>query len=754
MTASKIGRTGDLSRLRENWHYLTPVPALLWLWRAALAHPIATLPTSPYGDLPARFAPLREFGFSQLRAGRLPLWNPRVYGGMPYVGGIETALFYIPNWIHLVLPLGLALNLVLFAHLWLAAALTTYWTRRLGAERPGAALAGLTWMLSGAVFPRLYAGHLTLLCALAWAPLLFASVDGWLTEDRPGWILTGAAASGLQWLAGHPQTAFYTAIGALIFAALRFPGVKRKARAAVGLSALFALAGGLAAIQLLPAWEAARESARASAGYAFAATFSFPPENLLTLLAPHWLGGGAFPYIGRLYFWESSLFAGVSILLLAAACPGPLRRVLFGTAAALGVLALGTHTPLHRALWLFAPGFSYFRGSGKFSAQALLLLCVGGGLGFDRVVREPEARRSLARAAAILAGALALASLFTLTPSARGLLPWLARSGEVYVEPRFYSDALFAHAWSLESASSFGWAALAAGAVAAALARRSFRALWLIGAAEVLCFASAHRALAPVREPVPQELTAALDRDPGDVRFTTNWVMHPELSMIIGRDEIWGYDALPLRRWAILAAFTQGRRDLEAGPYQTFDRLTPRLALLRCRYALVETPAPHVVRLSPELPHAFLARARSVPAGTEFDALSAPDFDPAAQAVVVQGDARPSGLAPRGSASLRALSTDELELTAETDVPALLVVSDAYSSGWTARALPGSAQAIYNVIPADFALRAVPLGPGLHRLRMSYRPRYWFAGLAVTALSVAVWLLCAALLRRNVRPRG
>src|SRR6266446_1031893 len=40
-------------------------------------------------DLYAQFIAWRDFGFRQLRAGNLALWNPHIYAGAPYFGGFQ-----------------------------------------------------------------------------------------------------------------------------------------------------------------------------------------------------------------------------------------------------------------------------------------------------------------------------------------------------------------------------------------------------------------------------------------------------------------------------------------------------------------------------------------------------------------------------------------------------------------------------------------------------------------------------------------
>src|SRR5262245_1524052 len=56
-------------------------------------------------DLAMYFVYAREFGATQMRQGHIPLWNPHICGGVPFVGGWQSGLFYPVNWIYLFLPL-------------------------------------------------------------------------------------------------------------------------------------------------------------------------------------------------------------------------------------------------------------------------------------------------------------------------------------------------------------------------------------------------------------------------------------------------------------------------------------------------------------------------------------------------------------------------------------------------------------------------------------------------------------------------
>ena len=109
----------------------------------------------------------------------------------------------------------------------------------------------------------------------------------------------------LQVLAGHPQYVFYTAIGAGIYLLLNLFSSSHRVRAIVGFVAFYLAGALLSAVQLFAGVQATSEAMRTKVSYDFASTFSFPPENLLTLILPNWFGNAyRVPYWGRWFYWE------------------------------------------------------------------------------------------------------------------------------------------------------------------------------------------------------------------------------------------------------------------------------------------------------------------------------------------------------------------------------------------------------------------------------------------------------------------
>lgn len=184
------------------------------------------------------FQPLRWFTAQELRAGRLPLWNPYSASGEPWLANPQTGVFYPPAWIFLVLPFATAFMLHLLAHFALLG-----WGTYLLLQRTlsrGAALVGaVAAMFSGPILSLLDVSNN--FCTLAWIPLAL-----WCAGER-AWKRGGAVLA-LAFLAGEP---FFAALGALLFAIVAMAtsqwreGVKGVALAGV-------VAVGLSAVQLLP----------------------------------------------------------------------------------------------------------------------------------------------------------------------------------------------------------------------------------------------------------------------------------------------------------------------------------------------------------------------------------------------------------------------------------------------------------------------------------------------------------------------
>jgi uncharacterized membrane protein YfhO len=91
----------------------------------------------------------------------------------------------------------------------------------------------------------------------------------------------------------------------------------------------------------------------------------------------------------------------------------------------------------------------------------------------------------------------------------------------------------------------------------------------------------------------------------------------------------------------------------------------------------------------------------------------------------------------------------EIEIEIETGAEGYLFLSDPFYPGWRAEVDGNPA----TILRANYAFRAVAVPAGTHRVTMAFRPISWYAGLAITAVTVLLLLILGglALARRQRR---
>ncbi|TMH85031.1 MAG: hypothetical protein E6H47_11375 [Betaproteobacteria bacterium] len=133
-------------------------------------------------------------------------------------------------------------------------------------------------------------------------------------------------------------------------------------------------------------------------------------------------------------------------------------------------------------------------------------------------------------------------------------------------------------------------------------------------------------------------------------------------------------------------------------------------------------------------------------------ALGEASFDPRKEVILErEPDPVPVAADTQGRARIVREGTDFMEVDADVASPSILLVTDAWARGWRAAPLEGSSQKSYELMPANYALRAVALGRGKHRLRLEYAPLAFHVGAIVSVMAWATWIVAAVLLWRHER---
>jgi len=370
----------------------------------------------------------KGFILEALRARQLPFWNPYLFAGLPFLAAGQHSALYPLSIIYYIFPLPQAYGYFTVLHLFLAGLFLYIYGRVLGLSRWSGLLAGITYafslfMVVSVVWPQTIA-------TVAWLPLILVLVELAFRaqESKPPksplpYLLGGALALGVNFLAGHAEfsylvllvTGFYT----LCRLASLWWGGRDKRRVlylGLGVMAMVILGLGLGGVQLLPLYELVTRSFRQdSAGYREIIGWAYPKRQIITFLAPNFFGNpahhGYFDLLSRksvpitlnflgqptdTIFWgiknyvEAGSYVGILPLLLAiVALFGRRSRYLwiFVSLALLSLLfAFGT--PLYAILFYTLPGYRQLHTPFRWIFPYTLSLAILTGLGADRLAKE------------------------------------------------------------------------------------------------------------------------------------------------------------------------------------------------------------------------------------------------------------------------------------------------------------------------------------------------------------------------------
>jgi hypothetical protein len=192
-------------------------------------------------------------------------------------------------------------------------------------------------------------------------------------------------------------------------------------------------------------------------------------------------------------------------------------------------------------------------------------------------------------------------------------------------------------------------------------------------------------------------------------------------------------------------AFTQDQSPEGANQYLDFSQFHPLHAMLRWRYAFIAAQdGDHIFTAKSFMPRLQLIQDYRVIPGRDaiFQAMTSPAFDPQQQVILeTQPIPAPISFPEKGTVTIADSSPGQLTIEADLPHPAILLITDAYSNGWHARPLEGSAQRAYEVLPANYTLQAVPLSAGRHHIQLEYMPSAYQAGKWISLVSIIGFLL-------------
>ncbi len=131
-----------------------------------------------------------------IKKGEIPLWNPYLFCGVPFIANPQTNFFYLSTLLIALAPnIWFGIRVSIFIHALIAGILMYILCRTLKYNHIISLICGLIFVLNGSYISRIAAGHITFVYGMTWIPLLYL---GYIKKNG---ILCGLSLS-LMFLSG------------------------------------------------------------------------------------------------------------------------------------------------------------------------------------------------------------------------------------------------------------------------------------------------------------------------------------------------------------------------------------------------------------------------------------------------------------------------------------------------------------------------------------------------------------------------
>lgn len=739
------------------------------------------------------YQPYYTFAADEVRAGRLPLWNPYTLLGIPYHAGLQASLFYPLRWPLFWCDYVRGYVALLWVHYFLTGLMAYLFMRVALRVGPLAGLLGAMSIAFGG-FAMGHLSHMTYFMAYPWfiGCLLFV----WLSVQRAQWrwILWAGACVGLMGLIGAVHlllvlgvllgtyVVYHTIAAVVAFVrdtSLGWVPIVRPMATVVGALALGTV---IAAVQLVPARALSKSSVRQQVSWQFInMACAHPVDNSIQMVVPWYFGNHRLGYYGVYNYHDMAHYTGVVVLLaavLGAATIGRDRHLWFLIVLALAgfLVGAGKHLPVYRVLYDYVPGFAQLRNPTRvFWCADIALACLAA-IGIERTLGRlaQEPRRLAVRIAVVVGGVVvvlvlvwAIGRFHHYANHPDDLVRWVNENPDIFNDqwkPSHIQGARDAPRKVIKEFDLPAWgnvlAALGAAVVLPILVWRGRSAgsiaaggLVTILAVDLfaLCFG-----------------TVQFDRQYYAIEGTpprAKWLQeHLGLQrfLVIGHTSMPTPDDQVVRnrgmQFRIRSVDGVGGGILESVPRRQFCALTGRyaslMALTGVRYVLAERAINvkqfrevhkdnryHVYENTLCLPMAFFVSrvVRVTDEDRTLGALVSPKFD--VRQIALVEDPPPAETAVSRAKTAQVVRIDAVpgrwEIQTETDAPAQLLVSEGYSPGWRCRINGVSAP----VFKTDYQLMSVPVPGGRSTVVLEYAPSEFRSGAILSVLGLLVPIL-------------
>lgn len=324
-----------------------------------------------------------SFVETQLRENpSLKTWNPYLNGGAPFGGGLGAIFTPLDMIITIIFSPNLGITVKGLFHLLIAGSFTLMYARLIGLGFKASFLSAIFFMLSTELVSLFNAGHIGKLNTIAFLPVVLFFLERAFIKRRFTDFILAAIPLSLQLYHGHIQISFYCCLVVAIYFIWRSINVYNEEKDSKGVRKLY-LHGTVMVLLFftlsafsLSSWFEFKEQSDRKGGtpYAFATSWSMPPKELVTYVAPQ-IFGLATPiykdpgeidvfYWGDMPFTQTSNYLGLAPILLSLIAllrfRGRYVYIFLTIALLFQFLAFGKYNPAYPFFYNYL-GFKFFR---------------------------------------------------------------------------------------------------------------------------------------------------------------------------------------------------------------------------------------------------------------------------------------------------------------------------------------------------------------------------------------------------------
>lgn len=346
-----------------------------------------------FGDNYSLQVPGKIFTAQWLRKGVLPLWNPTIFAGIPWISEINQSVLYPSTLFFAVFSPAIALNLSLIGHLVFTFIGMYVLARKLRINHTSALLAGILWTFSTQVTGSL--NNLSTIQSLAWFPWIV--FWGLRVQVKISDILWFGIFITLQFLGGYPQHVMLAILTAVI---LSYVFKNKKVNVWIWLKRWIVTAmitGLLSAIAWLPFAQSLLDSTRVEQSFSQAQSGSLNPAMIMKAVLPYvfdmpWVGmkwGPAWsgqPNMFMYVTWFGLLILGYSLI---GKKGGKRDQVWWWLIVGSVIFSLGEYLPGYEFIQRLLPIFHW----GRYPSMLMIVANLAGALWIATVFEKTKISR-------------------------------------------------------------------------------------------------------------------------------------------------------------------------------------------------------------------------------------------------------------------------------------------------------------------------------------------------------------------------